>query len=169
MPITQADIDYEIERRKTKAQIDAELDKRSTPFWTQFRGASAALPSYITASARPFEVMVAGPAATRKTLRALFFVDYFARLFPGAQITICRKLRSTMDGTVLNTWRRVIAIRGGVTPFGGEKPEWYDYPNGSRVWVAGLDNPGKALSSERDFIYVNQAEDLELDDWQTLT
>ena len=108
-------------------------------------------------------------AVTHNTFAALWFVDFVARLFPGAQITICRKLRSTMDGTVLNTWRRVIAIRGGVEIYGGEKPEWYDYYNGSRVWIAGLDNPGKALSSERDLVYVNQAEDLDLDDWQTLT
>ncbi len=169
MPVTLSDIDREIERRKIKAQIDAEIDRRSVPFWPSFRGAAAQLQSYIAAPDRPFEVMLAGPAETGKTWATLWFVDFFARLFPGAQITICRKVRSTMDGTVLNTWRKVIAIRGGVEPFGGEKPEWYDYYNGSRVWVAGLDNPGKALSSERDLVYVNQAEDLDLDDWQTLT
>jgi hypothetical protein len=32
-----------------------------------------------------------------------------------------------------------------------------------------MDNPQKALSSERDYIYVNQAEELALDDWETLT
>jgi hypothetical protein len=31
-----------------------------------------------------------------------------------------------------------------------------------------MDNPGKALSSERDVIYVNQAEELNLIDWETL-
>lgn len=169
MPVTLQHIDAEIERRKIKAQIDAEIDRRSIPHWPTFRGAAAQLMAFVDTPDRPFEVMIAGPAETGKTLAALWFVDFFARTFPGAQITICRKLRSTMDGTVLNTWRRVIAIRGGVTPYGGEKPEWYDYHNGSRVWVAGLDNPGKALSSERDLIYVNQAEDLELDDWQTLS
>jgi phage terminase large subunit len=55
-----------------------------------------------------------------------------------------------------------------VSVFGGEKPEWIDYPNGSRIWIAGLDKPGKALSSERDWVYVNQAEELDLEDWETL-
>lgn len=32
-----------------------------------------------------------------------------------------------------------------------------------------MDDPGKALSSDRDFIYVNQAEELAADDWQVLT
>ena len=31
-----------------------------------------------------------------------------------------------------------------------------------------MDNPSKVLSGERDFIYVNQAEELALDDWETL-
>lgn len=169
MPVSAADIDYEIKRREIKAQIDAEIDRRSVSRWPGFRGAAATLQRYRDDPRRPFELMIAGPAETGKTWATLWFVDYFARAYPGAQITICRKLRSTMDGTVLNTYRKVIAIRGGVTAYGGEKPEWYDYYNGSRVWIAGLDNPGKALSSERDLVYINQAEDLALDDWQTLT
>jgi len=34
--------------------------------------------------------------------------------------------------------------------------------------VAGLDDPGKSLSSERDFAYVNQAEQVTRDDWETI-
>lgn len=72
-----------------------------------------------------------------------------------------------MDGTVLQTWAKVAA--NDCAPFGGSKPEWFDYPNGSRVWVGGMDKPGKVLSGERDIIVVNQAEELALDDWETLT
>jgi phage terminase large subunit len=170
LPVRQADIDREIERRQLMAQIDAEIDRRSMDRWPTFRGAAAELNALFDMQGdRPFEVMIGGPAETGKTFSALWMLDRLMREYPGAQATIARKVRSSMDGSVLNTWRRVIAIRGGVTVYGGERPEWYDYPNGSRVWVAGLDNPGKALSSERDYIYVNQAEDLDLDDWQTLT
>ncbi|MBK9944264.1 MAG: terminase [Kouleothrix sp.] len=170
MPITEADIERELERRQALASIDAELERRSMSAWPTFRGAAAQLhATFDTPSARQHELMLAGPSETGKTFAALFLLDRLMRHYPGAQATICRKLRATMDGSVLNTWRRVIAIRGGVRVHGGEKPEWYDYSNGSRVWIAGLDNPGKALSSERDFIYVNQAEDLTRDDWQTLT
>ena len=80
-----------------------------------------------------------------------------------------RKIRATMDSTVLETWRKVIEIKGGVETFGGSKPIWYDYKNGSRLYVAGLDDPGKALSGERDFIYVNQAEELDQEDWETIS
>ena len=115
------------------------------------------------------EVMLSGPAETGKTFAVLYKVDTFLRSYPGAQVTIARKVRATMYGSVLKTYDRIRAIRGGVTPFGGQMPEWYDYPNGSRLWVAGLDNPGKALSSERDMIYVNQAEELDVEDWETLS
>ena len=40
---------------------------------------------------------------------------------------------------------------------------------GSRIYVAGMDNPQKALSSERDFIYANQAEEFLLADWEILS
>jgi phage terminase large subunit len=55
-----------------------------------------------------------------------------------------------------------------VTKYGGERPEHYDYPNGSRLTVGGMDNASKFLSAEYDFIYVNQAEELRLDDWEKL-
>jgi phage terminase large subunit len=57
----------------------------------------------------------------------------------------------------------------GIKPYGGEKPQWFDYPNGARIWMAGLDKSSKVLSSEHDIILVNQAEQLELDEWETLT
>lgn len=113
-------------------------------------------------------VIISGPAETGKTFGALYKVDTFLRNYAGAQVTMARKVRASMYGSVLRTYDRVRAIKGGVTPYGGQHPEWYDYPNGSRLWVAGLDNPGKALSSERDMIYINQAEELTLEDWETL-
>lgn len=50
--------------------------------------------------------------------------------------------------------------------FGGTKAQLYTYSNGSRLWCGGLDKPKKVLSGERDWIYVNQAEELTLEDWE---
>jgi phage terminase large subunit len=110
----------------------------------------------------------AGPAETGKTFSLLWRLDSLLRATPRARAAIVRKVRADMDGTVLETWERVIEIRGGVSTFGGESAKFYDYPNGSRVHVGGMDRPGKTLSSERDFIYVNQAEELALEDWEFL-
>lgn len=120
-----------------------------------------------------FEVMVAGPAETGKTWGCCEYVHALAMKYPGSQHVIARKTYNDLVGSVVRTWQKITGAlpgaKGPVTVFGGERPIWYDYFNGSRVWVAGLDNPGKALSSERDTIYVNQAEELRPGDWEVLT
>ena len=114
------------------------------------------------------EVIVEGPAETGKTLAACWKLHLLASKYPQSQWVIVRKIQRDLYGSVLQTWERV--IKGApVTPYGGEKPEKYQYNNGAVVWVAGMDNPGKVLSSERDGMYVNQAEQLALDDWESIT
>jgi hypothetical protein len=114
--------------------------------------------------------ILSGPYETGKTWAALWRLDQEARRTAKGQYALVRKVRNDMDGTVLVTWRKVIERGGGgVTVYGGEKAQWYDYPNGARVWVGGLDRPEKTLSGERDGIYVNQAEELDETDWELLT
>lgn len=113
--------------------------------------------------------MLAGPSETGKTFATLWRLDSECRRWPGGRFAIVRKVAADLNTTVLETWRRVIAIRGGVETFGGQHPEWYDYPNGARVYVGGMDRPGKVLSGERDAIYFNQAEEADIGDWETLT
>jgi phage terminase large subunit len=115
------------------------------------------------------EWMLAGPAETGKTFAALWRLDSLLRSTPRSRASIVRKIRADMNATVLQTWDRIIAIRGGVTRFGGENADFYVYPNGAHAFVGGLDRPGKVLSGERDWIYVNQAEELTESDWETLT
>lgn len=114
------------------------------------------------------EVIVSGPAETGKTWGCCQKLDALLWKYPGAQAAIVRKTRATMDGTVLQTFRKIIGDATPIGIYGGSKPEWFEYPHGSRLYVGGLDDPSKVLSSERDFIYVNQAEELTLHDWETL-
>ena len=118
------------------------------------------------------EVIVSGPAETGKTLALLFLVHTLAYKHAGAHLSIIRKKKVDLTGTVIRTFRRDFIDAGyapGVTWYGCEYPQWYDYPNGSRIWLGGIDDPGKTLSAERDLIYVNQAEELNLSDWEYLT
>jgi PBSX family phage terminase large subunit len=115
------------------------------------------------------EAILSGPAETGKTLAACWKLHSLACTYPGAQLAIVRKTQNSLYGTVLQTYeKRVLGKDSPVKVFGGSKPEWYDYPNGSRIYTGGLDNPDKVLSSERDVIYVNQAEELMPADWETL-
>jgi phage terminase large subunit len=118
---------------------------------------------------RDHEVILSGPAETGKTFAALHKLDGLLWKYPRSQAVIVRKTLSSLYPTVLRTYLNVLGPKSPVRFYGGEKPEWADYPTGSRVYFAGMDNPQKALSSERDFIYVNQAEELTLNDWEVLS
>lgn len=130
-----------------------------------FRGAALEAQSITS-----HEWMLAGPAETGKTWAALWRLDTLLSSTPKAQAALVRKVAADIGPTVLRTFKKVIErSQSCARPYGGEKPEWYDYPNGARLYIGGMDRPGKVLSGERDFIYVNQAEELTLDDWETLT
>lgn len=129
----------------------------------KFRGAAAEL-----IEATDHQLICSGPAETGKTIACCLKVHKICLEYKNVQAVIVRKVRADIGGSVLQTFERVIA-GAGVECFGGQEPKWYDYPQtGSRVWIAGLDKPGKVLSSERDLIYCNQAEELTLDDWETM-
>jgi PBSX family phage terminase large subunit len=123
------------------------------------------------------ECLIAGPAETGKTYAVLLKLDALMSATPDAQAVIVRKVRDTIYSTVLQTYMRKVqrfaenedVSPAGVRRYGGERPQWFDYPKGGRLWLAGIDDPGKALSSERDFIVTNQTEELSADDWEVLT
>lgn len=118
---------------------------------------------------RDHETIIAGPAETGKTWACCQYIDALLWKYPGAQGVMVRKVYNSIIGSALRTYQRVINHPSTpIKPYGGERPTWYDYPNGSRLWIIGLDHPEKALSSERDFFYVNQTEELTLNDWEML-
>lgn len=117
------------------------------------------------------EVLIEGGAETGKTLACCWKIHLCAIKYPGSQLAMVRKVNNSMYGTVLKTFARVVkeAVEDGtVKVYGGEKPEMYLYNNGSTIWVGGMDNPDKILSSERDMIYYNQAEESNVDEWEKL-
>lgn len=113
------------------------------------------------------ERILEGPAETGKTIACLHFLNLCAWNFPGMQGAILRNVRQDLYGSALVTFHEKVLPRNPiddplslVRAYGGQKPEKYIYPNNSVIWVGGLDKPGGSLSSERDIIYVNQAEEI---------
>jgi len=121
------------------------------------------------------EIIISGPYDTGKTITALNKINYLLSKYTGSRGLMIRKTyKSLINSAVVTFEEKVHQKRIGtpgypLTKLGESKPEWYDYPNGSRLVLGGMDNPGKTLSSEYDFIYVNQAEELTADEWQALT
>lgn len=115
------------------------------------------------------EIMLAGAAETGKTISCILKAHTICGSIAGAQGAIVRKTHASLAGSVVKSFLRVIEPhKRGIKIYGGEKPERFIYPNGSVIWMGGMDNPNKVLSSERDFIYCNQGEELTLNDWETL-
>jgi PBSX family phage terminase large subunit len=115
------------------------------------------------------EVMLSGPSETGKTYAACYKAHWNCREYPGAQGALVRKVAASIPGTVLATMKRIIGAFP-VNYYGGDhEPERIIYPNGSQIWIGGLDKSTKVLSGERDFIQVCQAEELQINDWEVMT
>lgn len=146
----------------TPDQEIAELLKYDPPY--KWRGGNKAL-----IESREPEVMLSGPAETGKSYAACYKSHMACREYSGSQGALLRKVANTVAPTILKTMKRVIGDFP-VNYYGGEEsPVKIIYPNGSAIWIGGIDNPGKALSAERDFIQVCQAEELSLNDWEVMS
>ena len=122
-----------------------------------------------------FEAVLSGPYETGKTITALQKFHQFAIDNPGSNNLMVRKVYKDLRYSAVRTYEDKILVESpdmpnaGVKKYGGKMPQMYTYPNGSTIVVAGLDNPGKALSAEYDAIYINQMEELTLNDYEMLT
>jgi phage terminase large subunit len=121
------------------------------------------------------EAVLAGPYETGKTMGVLYKLHCLMAKYDHCRALMVRKTyNSLVNSVVVSYEKKVLPFPPGhsecpVKKFGGEKPEFYDYPNESRIVLGGMDNPDKFLSAEFDFIYVNQLEELLLNDYELLT
>jgi hypothetical protein len=158
-------------------QVAATLHKQETsksswhdaPPHLHFRGNNARIFDWVEGS-RPAEFVLEGPAQTGKTYAALKYMDALARTFPNSRGAIVRQVHVDLAATVVDIFNKhFVNVAGDIRKFGGEDVVFYEYENGSRIWTAGMDRPGKVLSGGLDFVYVNQAEELKREGWETLS
>lgn len=117
------------------------------------------------------EVILSGPADTGKTIAALQWLHILCLMFQNLQAAMIRQTAKSIPGSCFESFKNKIAIPGTVIYRGGDlRPEQILYPStGSVIWVGGLDNPDKVLSSERDVVYINQAEEISLKAYEFIT
>lgn len=120
------------------------------------------------------EAILDGPYETGKTFAALSKLHALLVKYPGSRAFMTRKTYKSLLSTAVVTYEnKVLPVKpddpkSAIRKFGGERVEFYSYPNDSHLLVVGMDNPDKILSGEFDFGYVNQAEELPLATWETL-
>ncbi|HEY8745912.1 MAG TPA: phage terminase large subunit, partial [Chloroflexota bacterium] len=118
------------------------------------------------------ELLVSGPAGTGKSRACLEKLHLCACKYPGMRGLILRKTHASLTSSGLVTYKtKVLHPLDHVTFFGGsaQDPPEFRYPNGSRILVGGLDKPSKIMSTEYDLIFVQEAVELEENDWESAT
>jgi hypothetical protein len=120
-------------------------------------------------SARDKEICLDGPAGTGKTLAIWWKIHLALIKYPGARALALRKSHASLVSTALVIYRKeVLHPACGVRFFGGnsELPPMYIYPNGSEMLLGGLDRPGKVMSAAYDLVYINEATDLKIEEYE---
>jgi PBSX family phage terminase large subunit len=121
------------------------------------------------------EVVMSGPAGTGKSRACLEKLNAVALKYPGMRGLIVRKTATSLGSTALVTFKNFVikeALANETVRFyGGSAQEsaQYIYSNGSRITVGGMDKATRIMSSEYDIIYVQEAIELNIEDWEALT
>lgn len=116
------------------------------------------------------EFCLAGPAGTGKSRGVLELLNRDAWEYRGSRQLIVRKVRADLAQSVLVTFER--DVLGEDNPICGnvqrEYRQVYRYPNGSEIAIGGMDRPMKVMSAEYDRIYVPEATELQLNEYEPL-
>ncbi len=119
------------------------------------------------------EILIEGPAGTGKTRAVLEKIHFCLMKYPGTRALITRKTRASMTESVLVTYEEKVLpafspIKGDPGPT-REHRKHYDYPNGSTLVVAGMDNPDRIMSTEYDIVACFEWTEANEDDHEKLT
>lgn len=117
------------------------------------------------------ETLLCGPADTGKSRVWLEKLHFCADKYPGARLLIVRKTRKSLGQSGMVTYEQKVLPRGwlGKLIHFNTTDQQYEYPNGSIIAVAGMDDPEKAQSSEWDIIYCQEATELSEHAWELLS
>jgi len=114
-----------------------------------------------------------------KTYGLVAYMHCLALRYAGARMTFVHRSLNRVYRNIIPTYEKFLGYKPpsrednpqgrDVTRFGGERPEFFEYPNGTRIYMNGLDKPQNLLSDFFDAGFVNQAELLPFAAWDELT
>ena len=105
---------------------------------------------------------------TGKTTGVLTFLVNACYLWPGTRVLLARATRTSMTDSVLTTLEEeVLGVTHPAVLGGSQRKDRSQYElNGSVIVAGGLDHPERLFSTAWDFIYVNEATEISLDQWE---
>ena len=121
-------------------------------------------------------MMIGGPAGTGKTHICVMYGHKLACNYPGSVGVFIRKVKESIKRTIVPTYEEVLGYdpqekrdENFVLGFGGIHPQEYHYRNGSEIYNIGMADPKQLDSLQVDWMMINQAEELDEDDWEIIT
>jgi phage terminase large subunit len=118
------------------------------------------------------EVLISGSAGTGKSRTWFERIHKDARNYPLSRQLVLRKTRVSLTTSGLVTFEDHVLGRDNPLVVNGPTKahrDVYRYPNGSEVIIGGLDNVTSFMSTEYDRIFVQEAIEIELNEWEGLT
>lgn len=122
------------------------------------------------------EMMIGGPAGTGKTHIGVMYGHKLACTYPGCVGVFIRKVKESIKRTIVPTYTEVLGYdpqdkrdENFVLGFGGIHPQEYHYRNDSIIYNIGMADPKQLDSLQVDWMFINQAEELEEEEWQIIT
>jgi len=114
-------------------------------------------------------VVEQGGTRSGKTYNILLWIifDYCNRE-TDKTITICRKTFPAVRGTVMRDFFDIIKGYGIYNEMYHSKSANEYYLNGNRIEFISLDEPQKIRGRKRDLLFINEANELNYEDWQQL-
>ena len=122
--------------------------------------------------------IVGGTYDAGKTFGGVAYMHTFACKNPGARMTFVHRSLNRVYRNIVPTYEKFLTYKPTsrdapnptyVTRYGGERPEFFEYENGTRIYMNGLDQMNNLLSDFFDAAFVNQAELLPFEAWDELT
>ena len=110
-------------------------------------------------------IVVAGPVGTGKSKIILEKIRACCIQYPGCRWLFLRSVRKWLTHSILVTWEEKVIEPEHLVPDKinrGNRSE-YKFKNGSRVVIAGLDDPQAVFSAEYDGAFINEATEIDLD------
>ena len=118
-------------------------------------------------SCREREVCLVGPAGSGKSRGWLERMHRDALDHPKSRQLVVRATRTSLTSSAMVTLRDEVFPEGTFGDADTDRPirfhsgeQAYLYPNGARIGVVGLDDPGKVFSSQWDRIYCQEVNEL---------
>lgn len=116
------------------------------------------------------EILVKGPRGTGKTIYHSYLFHDFCLRYPGMVQVWTRSDRSRLTDAVLKTFEEEVLGTSHPLIIGKsrESRHSYQYPNGSKIILQGLDDPERQKSVGADLVWVNEPTEILESQWEEL-